>query len=89
MCNDFTIAFLDDGYRQDLTRDECVHLLAKAIHLAMARDGHSGGSASICIVDSSGCNFLAEARSDSTKDEIVSRRSNVPLKDFADPIHIR
>jgi 20S proteasome subunit beta 1 len=46
--------FLDDGYRANMTRDECEKFVAKAIALAMSIDSSSGGCIRLNTVDATG-----------------------------------
>ena len=82
-------AFLDDHYSSNMRRDECISMLARAIELAMARDGHSGGVATICIIDKDGCKFLTGPSRDNLKGEpsLAAQRRKVSLENFADTIH--
>jgi len=46
--------FLDSGWREGMTREECEAFVAKAIALAMSVDGSSGGCIRLNAVDASG-----------------------------------
>jgi len=46
--------FLDDGWRENMTREECEKFVAKAIALAMSVDGSSGGCIRLNTVDRTG-----------------------------------
>jgi 20S proteasome subunit beta 1 len=46
--------FLDDGWREGMTREECEAFVARAIALAMSVDGSSGGCIRLNAVDSEG-----------------------------------
>ena len=84
-------AYLDDQYRSNMKQEDCVAMLARAIELAMARDGHSGGVATICVIDKNGCNFLTSPIRDSMSGKKSLRHQAQPktfeIKNFADPIY--
>ena len=46
--------FLDDGWRENMTREECEKFVTKAIALAMSVDGSSGGYIRLNTVDRTG-----------------------------------
>ena len=50
----YVYGFIDANYRRDMTRDECLEFTAKAISLAMARDGSSGGVVRLAAIDKDG-----------------------------------
>ena len=57
----FVQAYLDNYYRPNMNRDEAISFLARAVELAMARDGQSGGSANLCVIDKNGCKLISDA----------------------------
>lgn len=50
----YVYGFVDANYKRNMTREECLEFTAKAISLAMARDGSSGGVVRLASIDESG-----------------------------------
>lgn len=50
----YVYGFVDANYKRNMTRDECLEFTAKAISLAMARDGSSGGVVRLAAIDKDG-----------------------------------
>lgn len=50
----YVYGFIDANYRPNMTKDECLEFTAKAISLAMARDGSSGGVIRLASIDKDG-----------------------------------
>eukprot|EP00301_Raphidiophrys_heterophryoidea_P011751 c17937_g1_i1.p1 GENE.c17937_g1_i1~~c17937_g1_i1.p1 ORF type:complete len:246 (+),score=45.71 c17937_g1_i1:59-739(+) len=50
----YIYGFCDSEYRENMTKEECVTFVTRALSLAMDRDGSSGGVARLCIVDKQG-----------------------------------
>ncbi|CAF4477363.1 unnamed protein product, partial [Didymodactylos carnosus] len=46
--------FLDNNYKPNMTKKECLELVLKAITLAITRDGSSGGCARLAVIDAQG-----------------------------------
>jgi proteasome beta subunit len=51
---------LEDGYRKDMTVEEAVPLMVKAVKAAMRRDAASGDSFDVAIIDGKGFRELSE-----------------------------
>ncbi|MHC1564019.1 MAG: Ntn hydrolase family protein, partial [Candidatus Hecatellaceae archaeon] len=51
---------LEDGYKEDMTVEEAVPLMVKAVKAAMRRDAASGDSFDVAIIDSKGFKELSE-----------------------------
>ncbi|XP_022588443.2 proteasome subunit beta type-6 [Cyclospora cayetanensis] len=50
----FITAFLDSQYRPDLTREEAVQLVSRAVAHAISRDGSSGGMVRLVTIEKDG-----------------------------------
>lgn len=50
----YIYGFVDSNYRKDMTEEECVDFVTKAVALAKFRDGSSGGVTRIAIIDKDG-----------------------------------
>ncbi|PRP84483.1 proteasome subunit beta type 6 [Planoprotostelium fungivorum] len=50
----YIYGYCDANYRPDMTRQECEDFVVRALSLAMARDGSSGGVVRVAIIDESG-----------------------------------
>eukprot|EP00298_Acanthocystis_sp_HF-20_P029164 c8045_g1_i1.p1 GENE.c8045_g1_i1~~c8045_g1_i1.p1 ORF type:complete len:242 (-),score=107.71 c8045_g1_i1:5-703(-) len=50
----YIYGFCDSQYRPNMTKEECVDFVGKALSLAMGRDGSSGGVARISVIEESG-----------------------------------
>lgn len=50
----YIYGFVDSTYRNDMTEEECINFVMKAVCLAMSRDGSSGGCVRIGIIDKDG-----------------------------------
>ena len=50
----YIYGWVDDNYREGMTRDECVEFVKNGLALAMARDGSSGGLIRMAIIDADG-----------------------------------
>lgn len=50
----FITAFLDENFRPDLTKDEALQLVTKAVGHAIARDGSSGGMIRLVTIEKEG-----------------------------------
>jgi len=46
--------YLDNNYKPNMTKQECIDLVLKGVTLAITRDGSSGGCARLAIIDKSG-----------------------------------
>lgn len=51
----YIYGFVDSTYRKDMTEAECVDFAVKAVTLAIMRDGSSGGSVRVAIINKDGC----------------------------------
>jgi len=54
------LGILEDGYREDLTRDEAIPLVIEAVKAAMKRDAASGDSFDVSIITEDGYKELSE-----------------------------
>ena len=50
----YIYGFCDAEYKDGMTRDECISFVSRAISHAMARDGSSGGTIRLAIIDEAG-----------------------------------
>lgn len=50
----YVYGFIDANYRRNMSKDECLEFVAKAISHAMARDGSSGGVIRLATIDKEG-----------------------------------
>jgi 20S proteasome subunit beta 1 len=50
----FLYSFMDEHYKQGLSKDQCLNLLRAAVSHAMARDGSSGGMMRTIVIDRTG-----------------------------------
>lgn len=50
----YLYGFVDSVYKENMTKEECVEFVKKALSLAMSRDGSSGGCARIGIITQDG-----------------------------------
>eukprot|EP01006_Ploeotia_vitrea_P026603 TRINITY_DN59569_c0_g1_i1.p1 TRINITY_DN59569_c0_g1~~TRINITY_DN59569_c0_g1_i1.p1 ORF type:complete len:242 (+),score=128.94 TRINITY_DN59569_c0_g1_i1:31-756(+) len=50
----FIYGLCDATYKKNMTKDECVEFVSKALAHAMSRDGSSGGIIRLCIIDKDG-----------------------------------
>jgi len=51
----YVYGFIDANYRPGMTKVDCQEFVAKAVSLAMARDGSSGGIIRLATLDKNGC----------------------------------
>lgn len=51
----YIYGFIDANRKDNMTEDECVNLVLRAVTLAMDRDGSSGGCVRIGIINQDGC----------------------------------
>lgn len=51
----YIYGFVDSEYRKDMSEEECVKFVLKAVTLALSRDGSSGGCVRIAVIDKDGC----------------------------------
>lgn len=54
----FIYGYIDANYKKGMTKEECQDFVTKAISLAMARDGSSGGLIRLAVIDKSGVERL-------------------------------
>lgn len=47
----YIYGFVDSNYKENMTKEECVQFVTKAVALAITRDGSSGGVVRIGIID--------------------------------------
>lgn len=47
----YIYGFVDSNYKENMEKEECVKFVAKAVSLAIDRDGSSGGVVRIGIID--------------------------------------
>ena len=50
----FIWGFMDDGFKENMTREECEAFVVRAIALAMSTDSSSGGCVRLNTVDAEG-----------------------------------
>ena len=50
----YLYGYMDDHYKSDLSKDQALKLIVKAISLAMARDGSSGGVVRTAVINKDG-----------------------------------
>lgn len=51
----YIYGFIDSNYRKGMSKEECVDFVAKAVTLALSRDGSSGGCVRVGIINKDGC----------------------------------
>lgn len=51
----YIYGFVDSTYKKDMTEDECVNFVLRAVTLALSRDGSSGGCVRIGVINQDGC----------------------------------
>ncbi|KAH8913675.1 proteasome-domain-containing protein, partial [Atractiella rhizophila] len=54
----YIYGFCDSTYREDFTKDQTVDFVRNALALAMARDGSSGGTIRMCVINREGVERL-------------------------------
>lgn len=50
----YIYGFCDAYYKESMKRDECIEFVTRALSLAMARDGSSGGVIRLAVIDKDG-----------------------------------
>ena len=60
----YIYGFCDTNFKPNMTKDECVEFVKKAISLAMARDGSSGGVIRLAVIEETGVERLVFTESE-------------------------
>lgn len=50
----YAMGYLDATYRQNMSKEECLEMVKKAVAMAIARDGSSGGCIRYAVVTKDG-----------------------------------
>lgn len=54
----YIYGFVDSVYKKDMSEEECIDFVTKAVTYAVSRDGSSGGVVRVAIIDKNGCRRL-------------------------------